>query len=125
MTELIKVIVSIKDPFTLLAFFAVVLLLAFKTKTVPESLFRLLGQKIGRDRFYQLLNRTLLFSFAVFLVLCGIAVLGQWLTYKTSARAASLEELKTELHIAMPPTPQRSARWRGTRRPCNFRRTTS
>ncbi len=97
MTELIKVIVSIKDPFTLLAFFAVVLLLAFKTKTVPESLFRLLGQKIGRDRFYQLLNRTLLFSFAVFLVLCGIAVLGQWLTYKTSARAASLEELKTEL----------------------------
>ena len=96
-TELIKVIVSIKDPFTLLAFFAVVLLLAFRTKTVPESLFRLLGQKIGRDRFYQLLNRTLLYSFAVFLVLCGIAVLGQWLTYKTTARAASLEELKTEL----------------------------
>ena len=97
MTDLIKVIVSIKDPFTLLAFFAVVLLLAFRTKTVPESLFRLLGQKIGRDRFYQLLNRTLLYSFAVFLVLCGIAVLGQWLTYKTTARAASLEELKTEL----------------------------
>ena len=97
MDELIKLIVSIKDPFTLLAFFAVVLLLAFRTKTVPESLFRLLGQKIGRDRFYQLLNRTLLYSFAVFLVLCGIAVLGQWLTYKTTARAASLEELKTEL----------------------------
>ena len=97
MTELIKVIVSIKDPFTLLAFFAVVLLLAFRTKTVPESLFRLLGQKIGRDRFYQLLNRTFLYSFAVFLVLCGIAVLGQWLTYKTTARAASLEELKIEL----------------------------
>ena len=109
--ELIKVIVSIEDPFTLLAFFAVVLLLAFKTKTVPESLFRL-QPEIGRDRFYQLLNRTLLFSFAVFLVLCGIAVLGQWLTYKTSARAASLEELKTESHTAMPPTPQRSARWR-------------
>ena len=97
MTELIKVIVSIKDPFTLLAFFAVVLLLAFRTKTVPESLFRLLGQKIGRDRFYQLLNRTMLYAFAVFLVLCGIAVLGQWLTYQTTARAASLEELKTEL----------------------------
>jgi tetratricopeptide (TPR) repeat protein len=97
MSEFIKVIVSIKDPFTLLAVFAVVLLLAFRTKTVPESLFRLLGQKIGRDRFYQLLNRTLHYSFAVFLVSCGIAVLGQWLTYKTTARGASLEELKTEL----------------------------
>ena len=41
MTELIKVIVSIKDPFTLLAFFAVVLLLAFRTKTCvsTKSLF--------------------------------------------------------------------------------------
>ena len=57
MSELIKVIVSIKDPFTLLAFFAIaVLLLAFRTKTVPESLFRLLGQNIGRDRFYRLLE---------------------------------------------------------------------
>lgn len=42
MTELIRVIVSIKDPFTLLAFFAVVLLIAFRTKKVLESVFRLL-----------------------------------------------------------------------------------
>jgi tetratricopeptide (TPR) repeat protein len=97
MAELIKVIVSIKDPFTLLAFFAVVLLIAFRTKKVPESVFRLLGQKIGRDRFYVLVNRTLLYSFAVFLVLCGIAVLGQVLSYMTTARTASIEELKQEV----------------------------
>jgi hypothetical protein len=99
MTELIKVIVSIKDPFTLLAFFAVVLLIAFRTKAVPESLFRLLGQKISRDRFYVLLNRTLLYAFAVFLVLCGIAILAQVLNYMTTARAASVEELKGELAV--------------------------
>jgi tetratricopeptide (TPR) repeat protein len=99
MTELIKVIVSIKDPFTLLAFFAVVLLIAFRTSRVPEAVFRLLGQKIGRDRFYVLLNRMLLYAFAVFVVLCGIAVLGQVLSYKTTARAASVEELKGELAL--------------------------
>jgi len=97
MTELIKVIISIKDPFTLLAFFAVVTLIAFRTRTVPESLFRLVSEKISRERFYALLNRAFLYSFAVFLVLCAIAVLGQVLSYKTTARAASVEELKEEL----------------------------
>ena len=97
MTELIKVIVTIKDPFTLLAFFAVVLLIAFRTKKVPESVFRLLGQKISRDRFYVLVNRMLLYSLAVFLVLCGIAVLGQVLSYMTTARERSIEELKKEV----------------------------
>jgi len=99
MTELIKVIVSVKDPFTLLAFFAIVLLIAFRTKKVPELVFRLLGEKIGRTRFYVLLNRMVLYSFAVFLVLCGIAVLGQVLGYKTAARVASVEELKAELAL--------------------------
>jgi hypothetical protein len=97
MSELIKVIVSVKDPFMLLAFFAVVLLIAFRTKTVPESVFRLVGEKIGRDRFYVLLNRTLLYAFAVFLVLCGIAVLGQVLNYMTTATVASVEVLKKEI----------------------------
>jgi len=99
MSELIRTIVSIKDPFTMLAFFAVVLLMAFRTKTVPESVFRLLGEKIGRGRFYALLNRALLYAFAVFLVLCGIAILGQVLGYMTAAKAASLYELKGELEL--------------------------
>src|SRR5262249_17558566 len=71
--------------------------LAFRTRTVQESLFRLVGEKISRERFYTLLNRALLYSFGVFLVLCGIAVLGQVLSYKTTVRAATVEELKGEL----------------------------
>jgi hypothetical protein len=50
MSELIKAAVSIKDPFTLLAFLAVILLIAFRTKTVPESVFKLVGEKISRER---------------------------------------------------------------------------
>ena len=42
----------------------------------------------------------MLYAFAVFLVLCGIAVLGQWLTYnETTARAASLR--RTENRVAL------------------------
>ncbi|HYL63021.1 MAG TPA: hypothetical protein VE077_10405 [Candidatus Methylomirabilis sp.] len=97
MSELIKTAVHIKDPFTLFAFLAALLLIAFRTKSVPESLFKLLGQKITRERFYQLLHRAFLYVFMAFLVVCGIAVLGQVLGYMTTARAASLEELKAEL----------------------------
>ena len=99
MSELIKAAVSIKDPFTLLAFLAVILLIAFKTKTVPESVFKLVGEKISRERFYQLVHRAFLYMFAVFLVLCGVAVLGQVLGYMTTTKAASLEELKQELAL--------------------------
>ena len=51
-------------------------------------------KRLSRDRFYALLNRVLLYAFAVFLVLCGIAILGQVLGYMTAAKAASLDELK-------------------------------
>jgi hypothetical protein len=51
MSQLIKAAVSIKDPFTLFAFLAVILLIAFRTKTVPESIFKLVSEKITRERF--------------------------------------------------------------------------
>jgi hypothetical protein len=60
MSELIQAVVTIKDPFTLFAFLAVILLIAFRTKTVPESMFKLVRAKITRDRFYALLNRAVL-----------------------------------------------------------------
>jgi len=97
MSELIQAVVTIKDPFTLFAFLAVVLLIAFKTKSVPESMFKLVSAKITRERFYALLNRAMLSAVGIFLVLCGIAVLGQVLNYKTAVRAASVEDLKEEL----------------------------
>jgi hypothetical protein len=99
MSELISTAVDIKDPFTLFAFLAVILLVAFKTKTVPESVFKLLGDKITRERFYRLLNRSLAYGFVVFLVLCGVAVVGQVLDYLTTAKAASIDQLKTELTL--------------------------
>ncbi len=99
MSELIQAVVTIKDPFTLFAFLAVILLIAFRTKTVPESMFKLVRAKITRDRFYALLNRAMLSAVAIFLVLCGIAVLGQLLNYKTAVRAASVEDLKEELAL--------------------------
>ena len=43
MADLLTVIVSVRDPLTLLAFLAVVLLVAFRTKAVPESRFRLVA----------------------------------------------------------------------------------
>ena len=98
MSELIRTVVSIKDPFTLFAFLAVILLVAFRTKTVPESVFKLIGEK-SWERFSSLLNRSLLYGLAAFLVLCGIAVLGQVLGYMTTARAASVEEVKAELAL--------------------------
>jgi hypothetical protein len=56
------------------------LLIAFRTKTVPESMFKLVRAKITRDRFYALLNRAVLSAVGVFLVLCGIVGLGQVLS---------------------------------------------
>jgi hypothetical protein len=100
MSELIQTLVSVKDPFTLFAFVVIALLIAFKTKSVPESMFKLVNAKITRQRFYQLLNRSIAYAFAIFLVLCAIAILGQVLDYKTTAKAASLDELKVELEAS-------------------------
>ncbi len=99
MSELIQAVVTIKDPFTLFAFVAVILLMAFRTKSVPEAMFKLVSTKITRERFYTLLNRAMISAVGIFLVLCGIAVLGQVLNYKTTVRAASVEDLKTELAL--------------------------
>ena len=99
MSELIKAAVSIKDPFTLFAFLALLLLIAFRTKRVPEALFRLAGEKMTRERFSQLMRRAFLYVFLAFLALCGLAVLGQVLGYMTTAKAATVDELKQELAL--------------------------
>ena len=40
MSDLIRTVVNIMHPFTLLAFLAVIVLIAFRTKTVPESMHK-------------------------------------------------------------------------------------
>ena len=59
-----------------------------------------MNAKVTRERFHQLLNRSIAYTFIVFLLLCGIAILGQVLDYKTTVKAASLEELKVELQAS-------------------------
>lgn len=97
MSELIKAVINIKNPVTFLAFFTVVLLFAFRTKAVPELFFGLLKDKLTKERFSQLLNRSLLYGFGAFLVVCSIAVVGQVLAYKAQASPMSVQELKAEL----------------------------
>jgi len=97
MTELVKAAVSIKDPFTLFAFLALLLLIAFRTKSVPEGLFKLMGAKMTREHFSQLMRRAVLYVFLAFLALCGLAVTGQVLGYMTTAKAATIDEFKQEL----------------------------
>jgi hypothetical protein len=99
MSDLIKAAVSIKDPFTLFAFLALLLLIAFRTKSVPEALFRLVGEKMTREHFSQQMRRAFLYVFLAFLALCGLAVTGQVLGYMTTAKAASVNDLKQELAI--------------------------
>jgi len=106
MSELIKAAVSVKDPFTLFAFLALLVLVAFRTKSVPQAFFRLLGKT--PEQFPQLMRRTLMYVFLAFLALCGIAVTGQVLGYMTNVRAASVEEMKQEL--ALQGTDQSAAR---------------
>jgi len=97
LTELIKAIVSIKDPLSVMAFFSVVLLLAFRSKAVPDLFFGLLREKLSKERFSQLLHRFMLLGFLTFVGLGAIAVLGQILAYKTRAEPTGLQEFKAEL----------------------------
>ena len=97
MTELIKALINIKDPFTLLAFLAVVVLLALRTKAVPELFFGLLKDKLTKEKFAHLLHRMMVYGLAVFVVLGGLAVLAQVLAYKAKAQPSSNAEIVAEL----------------------------
>ena len=97
MSELIKTIINVKDPFALLAFISVVLLLAFKTKAVPELFFGLLKDKLTKERFSHLLHRFMLLGFGSFILLCGLAVIGQILAHKAEAKPMTIEDFRTEI----------------------------
>src|SRR5213080_3251180 len=97
MNELIKALINIKDPFTLLAFLSVVVLLALRIKAVPETFFGLLKDKLTKERFAHLLHRVMVYGLIVFVMLTGLAVLAQVLAYKAKAQPASDAEMKAEL----------------------------
>ena len=60
MSELIKAIISVKGPFSLMAFVSVVLLLAFRTKAIPGLVFS--GSLDGHLRAYSAADGTVIWD---------------------------------------------------------------
>lgn len=96
LSELIKAAINIKGPFALFAFIALLILIAFKTKAVPEMLFELLKTKLTREHFHHLLSRFMSYTLVAFVSLCAVAALGEALARRTRAMPG-LEEFRAEL----------------------------
>jgi len=97
MSDLIKGFIYVKDPLTLFAFLSLVFLAAFKTQRVPELFFALAGKKLTREQFSSLLHRFMLYGFAGFVLVCGVAVAGQALAYASRSRPYSVEDAGKEI----------------------------
>ena len=97
MTELIKALVNVRDGLTLIAFLSLVVLLAFRTRQVPELLFGLLRDKLTRAQFAAFLHRFMTFGFAAFIALVALAIVGQVLSRMTQPGALTLGQLRDEL----------------------------
>jgi len=97
LADLIKALIQVKDPLTLAAFLSAVLLVAFRTRKVPEMFFELLKEKLTKERFAQVLQRFMVLGFSSLCVLCAVAVTGQVLARRTQAQPLSLQDLRTEL----------------------------
>jgi hypothetical protein len=100
MTELIKSLPQVRDGLTLFAFVSLVLLIAFKTKKVPELAFGLVRDKLTRQQFSGLLHRILILGFAAFTVAASLAVVAQWLSQRTQPGAVTVDDLRRELAAA-------------------------
>ena len=97
MTELIKSLPLVRDGLMLFAFVSLVLLVAFKTKKVPELAFGLVRDKLTRQQFSALLHRVLILGFAAFVVAASLAVVAQWLSGRTQPGTLTVDDLKREL----------------------------
>ncbi len=97
MTDLIKALVNVRDGVTLIAFLSLVVLLAFRTRQVPELLFGLVRDKLTRAQFSAFLHRFMTYGFAAFIALVVLAIVGQVLNGMTQPGALTLEQLRDEL----------------------------
>jgi tetratricopeptide (TPR) repeat protein len=109
MVDLMRALIQVKTPLTLFAFVSLVFLTAFRTRRVPELFFELAKGKLTRDEFARLLHRFMLFGFAAFVLVCGVAVAGNVLAYKAKAKPAALDELRRELQAGNAAADQRDA----------------
>ena len=97
MSDLIKGFIYVRDPLTLFAFLSLVFLIAFKTRRVPELFFAVAGKKLTREHFSSLLHRFMLYGFSGFVLVCGVAVVGQVLAYASRNRPYSVEDARKEI----------------------------
>ncbi|HUB10948.1 MAG TPA: hypothetical protein VMB34_03245 [Acetobacteraceae bacterium] len=97
MLELIKGLAQVRDGLTLIAFLSLVLLLAFRTRKVPELLFGLFRDKLTRQQFATLLHRFMVLGFSAFIALVLLAALSQVLGHITAPRAMTVDDLRREL----------------------------
>jgi len=97
MTELIKALVNVRDAISLIAFLSLVMLVAFRTKQVPELFFGLLRDKLTRAQFAALLHRFMTFGFAAFIALVLLAIAAQVLNRMTQPNALTIDQLRDEL----------------------------
>jgi hypothetical protein len=95
--ELIKGLAQIRDGLTLIAFLSLVLLVAFRTKRVPEMFFGLVRDKLTRQQFAILLHRFMIYCFIAFLALTALAALSQVLAHWTQPGALTIGDLRREL----------------------------
>jgi tetratricopeptide (TPR) repeat protein len=97
MSDLIKGLIYVRDPLTLFALLSLVFLVAFKTRRVPELFFALAGKKLTREHFSSLLHRFMLYGFGGFVLVCGVAVVGNVLAYASRTRPYSVEDARKEI----------------------------
>ena len=97
MSDLIKGFIYVKDPLSLFAFLALILLAAFRTKKVPELFFGLLKKTIDGPTIEKLTRRFMAYAFAAFVVVCACAVTGQVLAHATSTHPYSADDAQREI----------------------------
>jgi hypothetical protein len=94
---LISALINVRDGLALIAFLSLVVLVAFRTRRVPELLFGLLRDKLTRAQFSAFLHRLMTYGLAAFIALVVLAIVGQVLNRMTQPTALTLDQLRGEL----------------------------
>jgi len=96
-SSLVQGAIQVRDGLTLIAFLTLVMLIAFRTKQVPELVFGLVRDKLTRAEFAKVLNRLLLLGFIWFMALLVVTVASQVISRMPPPGALKLADLKSEL----------------------------
>jgi tetratricopeptide (TPR) repeat protein len=97
MTELFRGLIQVKDPLTLFAFVTLVMLVAFRTKGVPNLFLKLVLGRLSPEQISLLLKRSMRYAFLAFVLVCGIAASGQLLAYVGRSRPFSVEDARNQM----------------------------